>query len=91
MVLFVGGMAVAHYRFGMPVFDNNTGLPIKPDELRSVFLLLGGGGLFFALIGLMLNWCVGETRRTEFWVKLGLTLIVCSIGIAVFQATAPDF
>lgn len=55
MVVFVSAMAVAHYVYGMPVHDGNTGESSTPANTLSIFMLLGGGGAFFLVMGILLN------------------------------------
>lgn len=55
MVVFVSAMAVAHYVYGMPVHDRNTGESSTPANTLFIFMLLGGGGAFFLVMGILLN------------------------------------
>lgn len=55
MIVFIGAMAVAHYVYGMPVHDRNTGESSTPLNTLVVFMLLGGGGGFFLVMGVLLH------------------------------------
>ena len=55
MVVFISAMAVAHYVYGMPVHDRNTGESSTPANTLSIFMLLGGGGAFFLVMGILLH------------------------------------
>jgi len=55
MMLFVGAMAVAHYVYGVPIQNNDTGKPETPAETLGGALFLGGGGMFFFVMGLLLR------------------------------------
>ena len=54
MVVFISVMAVAHYVYGMPVHNENTGQLSAPGNTLMIFLLIGGGGAFFVLMGTLL-------------------------------------
>jgi TRAP-type C4-dicarboxylate transport system permease small subunit len=57
VVAFIVAMAVAHYGYGMPVHDQDTGAPSTPANTLTMFLLIGGSGAFFAVMGtLLLRW-----------------------------------
>lgn len=47
-------MAVAHYAYGAPVHDGGTGQLLSPIKTLAMFLLIGGGGTLFVVIGTML-------------------------------------
>ena len=56
-VVFVSAMAVAHYVYGVPVHDRNTGELSTAANTLMMLLLLGGGGLLFFVMGiLLLRW-----------------------------------
>jgi hypothetical protein len=55
MMLFVGAMAVAHYVYGVPIQNNDTGKPETPAETFGGALFLGGGGMLFFTMGLLLR------------------------------------
>jgi hypothetical protein len=54
VVVLIGAMAVAHYVFGMPVYDRNTGQLSTPGNTLGMFLVIGGGGALFVLLGTIL-------------------------------------
>ncbi len=55
MVLFVSAMAVAHYVYAMPIQDRDTGQLSTPADTLTMFALLGGGGMLFVVMGVLLN------------------------------------
>lgn len=56
-VVFVSAFAVAHYVYGVPVHDRNTGELSTAANTLMMCLLLGGGGLLFFVMGiLLLRW-----------------------------------
>jgi hypothetical protein len=54
IVVFTGAMAVAHYVYGMPVHDRNTGDLSTPANTLLTFVLIGGGGALFLVMGILL-------------------------------------
>lgn len=54
VVVFISAMAVAHYVYGMPVHNNNTGELATPTEVLSALSVIGGGGALFLLAGFLL-------------------------------------
>ena len=55
LVVFVTGMAVAHYVYGMPLQDRGTGELSTSANTLMTFVLIGGGGAFFLLMGILLR------------------------------------
>jgi hypothetical protein len=55
MCLFVGSMAIGHYVFGMPVHDDKTGQLSTTLNILKTFLIIGGGGAWFATMGILLR------------------------------------
>lgn len=53
-VVFVSAMAVAHYVYGVPVHDRNTGELSTAAITLMMVLLLEAGGLFFFVMGIVL-------------------------------------
>jgi hypothetical protein len=51
----ITAMAVAHYVYGMPVHDENTGQLSTPANTLMLFLLIGGGGAVFVVMGILLH------------------------------------
>jgi uncharacterized BrkB/YihY/UPF0761 family membrane protein len=54
VVIFISAMAVAHYAYGMQVHDRNTGQLSTPENTLMTFLLIGGAGALFLLLGILL-------------------------------------
>ena len=54
MVLFIGAMTIAHYAYGMPIEDRNTGQLSTPANTLMIFLMIGGGGALFLVLGILL-------------------------------------
>lgn len=54
MVACISAMAVAHYAYGVQVQDRNTGQLSTPENTLMMFLLIGGGGAPFVLMGTLL-------------------------------------
>lgn len=55
LVLFIAAMAAAHYIFGAPIQDRNTGTLSTPENTLTTFLFIGGVGAFFAVAGFVLK------------------------------------
>ena len=55
VVVFISVMAVAHYVYGMPVHDRNTGEFSTPANTLLTFVLIGGGGALFLVMGILLH------------------------------------
>ncbi|WP_267382396.1 MULTISPECIES: hypothetical protein [unclassified Sphingomonas] len=53
LVIFSIVMAVAHYAYGIPMYDKNTGELIDPALAALIIIMLGVGGLFFAGLGIL--------------------------------------
>ncbi len=57
VVIFILAMAVAHYGYGMPMHDRDTGHLATPTKTLLIFLIIGGGGgLFFGLGVILYRW-----------------------------------
>lgn len=54
-VAFIGAMAVAHYVYGVPVHDRNTGELSTPANTLKIFTLIGGGAALFLVLGVLLH------------------------------------
>lgn len=54
MVVFISAMAIAHYAYGMPVQDRDTGQLSTPANTLMTFLMIGGGGALFLVLGVLL-------------------------------------
>ena len=54
VVVFIIAMAVAHYVYGMPMHDRNTGELSTPANTLMMFLLIGGGGVLSVGMGIVL-------------------------------------
>lgn len=54
VLLFTCAMAIAHYAYGMPIRDRDTGQLSAPANSLMMFLLIGGGGAFFVVMGVLL-------------------------------------
>lgn len=62
VVLFMSAMAVAHYAYGMPIQNRNTGANSTPVEALTGFLFIGGCGLLFLVMGILLHrWKPGSS------------------------------
>lgn len=55
MSVFICAMAVAHYVYGVPVHDGNTGDLLTPADTLLMFVLIGGTGVFFFVMGILLH------------------------------------
>ena len=53
LVLFIGAMAIAHYAYGMPIEDRDTEQLSTPANTLMTFLMIGGGGALFLLLGIL--------------------------------------
>jgi hypothetical protein len=51
----MGAMAIAHYGFGVPVHDRNTGQLSTPADTLSSMLIIGGGMALFLVLGVLLH------------------------------------
>jgi len=54
LVVFATAMAIAHYGYGIPINDKNTGRAITPDLAALIFFALETGGLFFGVSGFLI-------------------------------------
>lgn len=54
VLAFISAMAVAHYGYGTPVHDRNTGELSTPGNTLATLLLIGGGGALFLIMGILL-------------------------------------
>ena len=55
VVIFVSVMTIAHYSYGVPIQDGNTGEPLTSANTLMTLLMLGGGGLLFLILGALLS------------------------------------
>ena len=53
-MVFIGAMAIAHYAYGMPIEDRDTGRLSTPANTLMMFLMIGGGGALFLVLGMLL-------------------------------------
>ena len=60
---FVTLTAAAHYIFGVPVHERTGGHLAPPGEVLLVFMVVGGGGLLFAIAGFTLLRHLGCGQR----------------------------
>jgi len=54
LLVFISAMAIAHYAYGMPIEDQDTGQLSTPANTLLTFVMIGGGGALFVLLGLLL-------------------------------------
>jgi hypothetical protein len=54
VVVFIIAIAVAHYVYGMPMHDRNTGELSTPANTLMMLLLIGSGGALFVGMGIVL-------------------------------------
>lgn len=54
VLAFAVAMAVAHYVYGEPTYDGDTGELASPASTLLTLALLGGGGALFAVLGVLL-------------------------------------
>ena len=55
LVVFISAMAVAHYVYGMPIHNGNTGELSTPGNTLMTFLVIGVGGALFVVLGILLR------------------------------------
>lgn len=55
LTVFAIAMAVAHFGYGVPIQNNDTGKPATAGEIASVTALFIGGGLMFVVLGFILR------------------------------------
>jgi hypothetical protein len=48
-------MAIAHFAYGVPIQNNDTGKPATLAEVVAGMCVIGGGGLFFVIMGVLLH------------------------------------
>ncbi|MEO1967430.1 MAG: hypothetical protein ABGW87_01790 [Sphingomonadaceae bacterium] len=59
-VVVAGKVAVSHFVLGLPIDDLKSGEPATTFQLIVTTITLGGGGAFFAALGLMVfRWKTG--------------------------------
>ena len=54
LFVFASVLAVAHYGYGVPMYDKNTGRISDPTTVTATLAMLGLGGLFFAALGMLI-------------------------------------
>lgn len=54
VVVFISALAIAHYAYGMPIQDRDTGQLSTPANTLMTFLMIGGGGALFLFLGILL-------------------------------------
>lgn len=55
LAVFAIAIAVAHFGYGVPIQNNDTGQPATTGEIIGVTALFVGGGLLFAVSGFVLR------------------------------------
>ena len=55
VAVFGSAMTVAHFVYGVPVQDKNTGMPATDGEVLAITSMLGGGGVLFVVLGVALR------------------------------------
>jgi hypothetical protein len=53
LLVFASVLAVAHYGYDVPMYDNNTGQISDPTTVAAILTMLGLGGIFFAILGIL--------------------------------------
>jgi hypothetical protein len=81
VVLFIGAISIAHFFYGVPIHNRNTGQPSTPEETRAVLLFISSGGAFFVAMGAVLYWCIAEAKISRFWVRATIAVVVGYISI----------
>nr|WP_294815848.1 hypothetical protein [uncultured Sphingomonas sp.] len=54
LLVFASVMAVAHYGYGVPIYDKNTGQISDPTTVAAILTMLGLGGLFLGILGILI-------------------------------------
>lgn len=54
LLVFSSVLAIAHYGYGVPMYDKNTGQISDPTTAAAILAMLGLGGLFFAIVGILI-------------------------------------
>ena len=54
LFVFASVLAVAHYGYGVPMYDKNTGQVSDSTTVAAILIMLGLGGLFFAALGVLI-------------------------------------
>jgi hypothetical protein len=54
LVVFISAMAIAHYAYGMPIEDRDTGQLSMPANTLTTLVMIGGGGALFLVLGILL-------------------------------------
>jgi hypothetical protein len=54
LLVFASVLAVAHYGYDVPMYDKNTGQISDPTVVAAIVTVLGLGGLFFAILGILI-------------------------------------
>lgn len=57
LVILAGAAAVSHFGFGVPIENTGSGEPAATTQLIVTTIALGGGGAFFATLGLLVLRC----------------------------------
>jgi len=53
-VVFIAAIAVAHYAYGVPVYDDNNRQLSTPANTLMMLLFIGGGAASFVVMGILL-------------------------------------
>jgi len=63
LTMFAIATAVAHFGYGVPIQNNDTGKPATAGEVVSVTALFIGGGLLFVVLGFILRrWSLSRSN-----------------------------
>lgn len=54
LFVFASVLAIAHYGYGVPMYDKNTGQVSDPTTVAAILTMLGLFGLFFAALGMLI-------------------------------------
>ncbi|KQS03325.1 hypothetical protein ASG11_02840 [Sphingomonas sp. Leaf357] len=52
--VFASVLAVVHYGYGVPMYDKNNGQISDPTAVAAIIAMLGFGGLFVAMLGILI-------------------------------------
>ncbi len=55
IAIVTAGFAIAHYVFGVTLYDRGTGQPAAPGKLLVILSLVGGVGALACIVGLVIN------------------------------------
>lgn len=55
LLLFASVLAVANHGYGFPMHDKHTGQISDPTTVAAILTMLGLGGSFFAILGILIQ------------------------------------